>query len=95
MATLLPLATTGKPGVHSYSTGICTHWNYSFLYVLAPITTTIDVLNVNVAGQAEMVQNFNFSSAAQEAGVTISELSYLALFDSLILLKLFSILRCI
>jgi len=44
----------------------------SFLYMLAPRTLTVNVLDVSTAGQAVTVQNFNFSSAAGEAGVTLN-----------------------
>ena len=75
--TLLPLAPASKPGFHSYSTRLFTHWLYSFLYVLAAHAFTVDVLNVSAAGNAMTVQNFNFASAAEEAGVILSELSCL------------------
>jgi len=50
----------------------------NFLYILAAQALTVDVLNVNTAGNAMTVQNFNFTSAAQKAGVTLnSSLNYL------------------
>ena len=64
----------------------------SFLYVLAPGALTVDVLDVSTAGNAMTVQNFNFTSAAEQAGVTLSELTCF-LFNLAILLALFSILR--
>jgi len=45
----------------------------SFLYVLAPNATTVNVLSVNTPGKATSVQNFNFASAAKAAGVTIDK----------------------
>jgi len=44
----------------------------NFLYVLAVHTFTVDVLNVSTAGNAITVQNFNFASAAEKAGVTLN-----------------------
>jgi hypothetical protein len=44
----------------------------NFLYILAADALTIDVLNVNTAGNATTVQNFNFASTAEEAGVILS-----------------------
>jgi len=50
----------------------------NFLYILAPGALTIDVLNVNSAGNAITIQNFNFTSAAEKAGVILNTtLNYL------------------
>ncbi|KDR66290.1 hypothetical protein GALMADRAFT_148035 [Galerina marginata CBS 339.88] len=45
----------------------------SFMYVLAPNATTVNVLSVNTPGKAVSVQNFNFASAAKAAGITIDK----------------------
>ncbi|KDR67181.1 hypothetical protein GALMADRAFT_105972 [Galerina marginata CBS 339.88] len=52
---------------------VATIGNNNFLYVLSPNATTINVLNVNTAGKAATVQNFNFAAAARAAGVTFDK----------------------
>jgi len=44
----------------------------NFLYILATGASTVDVLDVSTAGNAMTVQNFNFTSAAEKAGVTLN-----------------------
>ncbi|KAH8102998.1 hypothetical protein BXZ70DRAFT_999217 [Cristinia sonorae] len=43
-----------------------------FLYVLAPMTTSIDVLSLNGPGNAKAVGSFNFAEKAKQLGVTIT-----------------------
>ena len=44
---------------------------FSFLYVLAPNATSVDVLALNGPGQAKQVSKLNFGAAAHQFGVPI------------------------
>ncbi|KDR79513.1 hypothetical protein GALMADRAFT_223700 [Galerina marginata CBS 339.88] len=61
------------PGSATIDNDIATIGANSFLYVLSPNATTVNVLSVNTPGKATSVQNFNFASAAKAAGVTIDK----------------------
>jgi hypothetical protein len=60
-------------GSATIDTDIATVGENNFLYVLSPNATTVNVLNVNTAGNATTIQNFNFASAAKKAGVTLNK----------------------
>jgi len=60
-------------GSATIDTEIATVGDNNFLYVLSPNATTVNVLNVNTAGNATTIQNFNFASAAKKAGVVLNK----------------------
>ena len=53
---------------------VISHFTFSFLYVLAPNATEVQVLSIQKAGQGQNLNTLNIAGPTKAAGVTISEL---------------------